>query len=297
MTKSVLYVLALRCYIVYMNAPEKRHLAIQQEDAQLWQAEVFGGLEVFRASLAEFHFSPHSHEEFMIALTEAGSASPRFWGGVQQIVRGDLFVLNPGVVHAGGAAQQSIWRYRAFYPPAALMQRVAQELTGADRGIPQFAEGMIRDPYVTTLLGQAHRALEEPESALGRESLLLEALAGLIARHDTGRPSAHRIGVEHRAVKLAKEVLEALPGENVSLDMLARESGLSAFHLCRVFRRAIGLSPHSYQILVRVRFAKTLLAEELPISQVAVEAGFYDQAHLTKHFKRIFGVTPGRYLY
>jgi transcriptional regulator GlxA family with amidase domain len=46
---------------------------------------------------------------------------------------------------------------------------------------------------------------------------------------------------------------------------------------------------------VRVRLAKTLLAQGLPIAQAAVEAGFVDQAHLTKHFKRIFGVTPGRY--
>jgi AraC-like DNA-binding protein len=68
------------------------------------------------------------------------------------------------------------------------------------------------------------------------------------------------------------------------------------FHLCRVFRKETGLSPHSYQTLVRVHLAKTLLAAGVAISQVAVDAGFYDQAHLTRYFKRIYGVTPGRYL-
>ena len=87
-----------------------------------------------------------------------------------------------------------------------------------------------------------------------------------------------------------------LPGENVSLDTLAHEAGIGPFHLCRVFRRDIGLSPHAYQVHVRMRLAKSLLMEGMPISHVAAESGFADQAHLTRHFKRMFGVTPGRYL-
>lgn len=101
---------------------------------------------------------------------------------------------------------------------------------------------------------------------------------------------------DHRAVKLAKEYLDALPAENVSLEQLAQEAGLTPFHLCRVFLRETGLSPHAYQILARVKQAKTLLAQGVPIAQAAVNVGFCDQAHFTHHFKRIFGVTPGRYL-
>jgi AraC-like DNA-binding protein len=97
-------------------------------------------------------------------------------------------------------------------------------------------------------------------------------------------------------VKLAREYLHALPQVNVSLKELAQEAGLSAFHLSRVFRQEVGLSPHAYHVLIRVRFAKELLAQGYPVSHVALEAGFFDQAHFTKHFKRIFGVTPGRYL-
>ena len=268
----------------------------QCDDARLWQAEAFGGLELLRAHFVGFTFSPHAHEEFMIAVTEGGNGSPRFWGGVQRVGPGDVFVLSPGEVHSGGPAEDSIWRYRAFYPPAALMRRAAQELTGVDRGIPQFAEEVFDDPYVVTMLRQAHIALEEPSSTLERESRLLEALACLVAHRGVGKLPAHRAGLEHRAVKLAKEYLESLPSENVSLEGLAREAGFSPFHLCRVFRRETGLSPHAYQVLVRVKLAKTLLAEGVPISQVAVEAGFFDQAHLTRHFKRVFGVTPGRYL-
>ena len=279
-----------------METPDRRQPADRRDDAHLWRAETFGGLELLRARFAAFSFTPHAHEEFMIVATESGTATPRFWGAAQRIGPGDVFILNPGEVHGGGPASEAIWRYRSFYPPAALMQRVAQELTATDRGLPQFAEGVIRDPALAVTLRRAHQSLEAPASTLAAESRLMAALAGLVSRYALGKPSPHRIGREHRAVQRAREYLETLPSENVSLETLAQASGIGAFHLCRVFRQQTGLSPHAYQILVRARLAKALLLQGLPIARVAADAGFADQAHLTRHFKRIFGVTPGRYL-
>lgn len=82
----------------------------------------------------------------------------------------------------------------------------------------------------------------------------------------------------------------------MTLAELARLAGLSAFHLCRVFRQSVGMPPHAYQTQLRVRQAKALLRAGQPIVSAAIAAGFYDQAHLTRHFKRIVGVPPGRYL-
>jgi AraC-like DNA-binding protein len=56
------------------------------------------------------------------------------------------------------------------------------------------------------------------------------------------------------------------------------------------------MPPHAYQTHVRVRRARSLLRDGLPIGAVAARVGFYDQAQLTRHFKRIVGLTPGRYL-
>jgi AraC-like DNA-binding protein len=279
---------------------ERRPLPDQSDDTRLWGAEALGGLELLRARLVEFSFSPHAHQEYVIILTESGAARPRFWGGPQPLGRGDIFVLNPEVVHSGGPAAGSAWRYRSFYVPADLMRRAVRELTGDERGLPRFPREVFSDPHLMALLWQAHVALEEPPapgagSMLERESRLLEALAGLVACHAEGKPQPGRLGREHRAVGRVREYLEARPGENVSLDRLAQEAGLSPYYLCRVFRRETGLSPHAYQVLARLRLAKALLAEGVPISDAALEAGFFDQAHLTRHFKRVFGVTPGRY--
>jgi len=269
----------------------------RQDNAQLCQVDLLGGLNILRVHLIEFSYSPHTHEEFLIALTEGGAALPCYRGSTHQHIPGKVLVLNPGEVHSGGPAQGAIWQYRAFYVPADILLRISQELTDGDSSLPQFSEDVVNDTHLAALLRQAHDAIEVPGSVLECESHLLEALASLICRHAANQAPVHSIGCEHQAVKRAREYLEAVPGENITLESLAREAGLSPFRLWRVFHHETGLTPHAYQTLVRVRLAKTLLGEGIPISQAAVEAGFYDQAHLTRHFKRIYGVTPGQYHY
>jgi AraC-like DNA-binding protein len=63
----------------------------------------------------------------------------------------------------------------------------------------------------------------------------------------------------------------------------------------RAFCQAYGLAPSDYQRQLRVRVARKLLARDLPPSVAAAEAGFADQAHLTRWFRRYYGVTPGAY--
>ena len=263
------------------------------EVAEMWQARAFGGLELLRASFDSFRFTPHIHEEYMLVVTEAGAAKVHTLGRVQLVEPGSVIILNPNVVHGGGPTGTATWRYRAFYPSAELMQRATR---GIINGLPRFASGVVRDPQLAARLLAAHHTLEGSHSELARESMLLDALSDLVSRHADGGDAEKTVGGEHYAVRVAREYLDAQPAQNISLDELAGVAGVSPFHLSRVFRRETGLSPHAYQIVVRARHAKTLLGQGLPIAQVAVAAGFFDQAHLTRHFKRIYGVTPGRYL-
>jgi AraC-like DNA-binding protein len=265
------------------------------DDTRLWRVDVLGGLELLRARFADFSFPAHAHEEFLLAVTEEGPARPWYRGGTHSHGPGDMIVLNPGEVHGGGPARGAIWQYRSLYPSADLMRRAVRELSGTDRRFPQFVEKVVRDRVAATAIRRAHIALEEPRSTLERETRLLQALGCVIARHAVDRVTAQRIGSEHRAVQRARQYLHAHPAENVSLETLACEAGVSPYYLCRVFHRQTGLPPHAYQTLVRVRLVKALLATGVPIPQAAAEAGFCDQAHLTRHFKRIYGVTPGRY--
>ncbi len=263
----------------------------------MWRSGDLGGLELFRATLSEFAFRPHAHEEFFIALTEAGLAAPVYRGDRHLIGPGDLIVLNPEEAHAGGPPAEGSWTYRALYPGQHLMREIMAEFPSAPAGLPRFGEDVIRDRDVAARLRRFHRLCESPgPGRLEREACLAEALVLLARRHAAPSRAPRPPGREPRAVRLSREYLEEHARENVTLPDLARCAGLSPFHLCRVFRAAVGMPPHAYQTQVRVRRAKSLLRAGVPPAQAAAEAGFYDQAHMTRHFKRIVGLTPGRYI-
>lgn len=86
--------------------------------------------------------------------------------------------------------------------------------------------------------------------------------------------------------------IDASFAQPLSLDMLAAVAGLSVSRFTARFRNEVGLSPHRYLCLVRVRRAQDLLCDGLAPSLVATEVGFFDQSHLCRHFRRVLGVTP-----
>ncbi|MCA1941243.1 MAG: helix-turn-helix transcriptional regulator, partial [Caenispirillum bisanense] len=83
--------------------------------------------------------------------------------------------------------------------------------------------------------------------------------------------------------------------DDIALDDLAAVSGLSRFQLVRAFRRATGFPPHAYLMQRRLAAAKDLLRAGQPPAQVAAAVGLYDQAHFTRRFKQLYGITPGAY--
>jgi AraC-like DNA-binding protein len=70
---------------------------------------------------------------------------------------------------------------------------------------------------------------------------------------------------------------------------------MSPFALLRAFRDETGMPPHAYLNQLRVRLARRLLDSGLPPADVAARAGFADQPHLNRLFKRVVGVPPGAY--
>ncbi|MDR6499634.1 transcriptional regulator GlxA family with amidase domain [Burkholderia ambifaria] len=90
--------------------------------------------------------------------------------------------------------------------------------------------------------------------------------------------------------------IDASFAQPLNLDTLAAVAGLSVSRFTARFRSEIGLSPHRYLCLVRVRRAQDLLRGGVAPSVVATEVGFFDQSHLCRHFRRVLGITPRDYV-
>lgn len=82
----------------------------------------------------------------------------------------------------------------------------------------------------------------------------------------------------------------------LTLSELAALTGLSMWRFATVFRQQVGVSPHRYICRLRLERAQALIRSGVPAATAASEAGFYDQSHLSRHFKNVFGMTPGQYM-
>jgi AraC-like DNA-binding protein len=107
--------------------------------------------------------------------------------------------------------------------------------------------------------------------------------------------SAGRHSNTPRAIERAKQYLHDNFNELVSLDELAALAKLSRFHLLRAFARHTGMPPHTYQLQLRIDRACVLLRAGVTAAEAATQVGFADQSHFTRHFKRIWCITPGQY--
>ncbi len=160
-------------------------------------------------------------------------------------------------------------------------------------------------PPSTTCLPQLQSAILAIDAELtsggagGR--LLAESLGHVLAvhliRHATGNQQAAgqpRGGLPRRRLRAALDYIEAHLDAELALDDLAAVSHLSPYHFARLFKISTGLPPHQYVIARRIERAKQLLRDgnDLSLAQIAARAGFWDQGHFTRHFKRLVGVTP-----
>jgi AraC-like DNA-binding protein len=182
-----------------------------------------------------------------------------------------------------------------LYPAAELLRRVAGELAGRPQPTPFFGAPVMDDPELARRLAELHMALEGAAEPLVRETLMVGALAAMVARHADAAPAAPAVAPERAAVARARRYLEDRAAERPTLEDLAEHVGLSPFHLLRVFRQSVGSTPHAYLNHVRVSRARGLLDSGLPPADVALLCGFADQSHLTRAFRRIVGVPPGQY--
>jgi AraC-like DNA-binding protein len=252
------------------------------------------GVTLFRAEHFQQRFSRHTHDEYALGVITSGVLGFNYRGAHHLAGRGEINVVVPGEVHTGQPELGDHWSYRMFYLAPALVADIARQ-TGRERGEPFFPAGVIRDTSLARTVAQLHVDLGGNQiGALEAESRLIALLATWTRRHGEKQLST-RASVHAQHVARVREFLDDCGSENPSLASLARLADLSSYQLLRAFMRQYGLPPHAWLIQRRVRDARELIGRGVAVAEAAASAGFADQSHLNRHFKRILGFTPGRY--
>ena len=250
-----------------------------------------GPLDLLTARFAHRHYAPHTHEEFSVGTCESGQEVIRFRSGLLYAGRDSVVVIEPGEVHTGGPADSGGFAYRALYPRTAVLREVDLHA--------RFPEPIVCDPALAEALRGAHRSLCAGDDPLEAESRLLQMFGALVERHALRGPRAERAPAgRDGGGRIVRAVMARLADEMTAPPPLAEVAaglGLSRYQVLRTFRAGVGIPPYAWLAQYRVTRAQTLLAAGLRPAEVAPLVGFADQAHMTRWFGRVVGVTPGAY--
>jgi AraC-like DNA-binding protein len=258
-------------------------------DAAVFKRPARAGVELYRAHIVRHAFDPHLHEAFGLGVIDEGVERFRYRGAEHLASAGTLVLMNPGELHTGRAETAEGWRYRMVYLDEALVEAITGE-----RGW-WFADATAHDAATAQRLSTQLAALWHAPDALASDSALAELLAVLRPHARIGRPVHAPTVASDAALARSLELMHDDYANALTLERLASAAGLSPFHFLRRFKQRYHVTPHQMLMAVRLARAKQQLAAGMPPAEVAPSVGLADQAHLTKRFVRMHGVTPARY--
>ena len=246
------------------------------------------GLERLAVYLSTCAFEPHRHDTYAIGITTSGVQTFRYQGTRRVCLPGQLHILHPDETHDGAAGTTDGFGYRILYIAPEL---VRDALDGC--ALPFVADPVQEPTPATRLVASLLADIDEPISDLGRVEIaatLADTLRSL-----SGRPDHRPVRIDLTAVELARDYLAAHAREQTPASTLEQVTGTDRFTLARHFRRAFGTSPDRYRTMRRLALARAAIENGLPLAQAAAQAGFADQSHMTRQFKRTYGLTPARW--
>lgn len=245
------------------------------------------GLERLQAFFTGHPFAPHRHDRYAIGVTLRGVQTFRYRGERRQCLPGEGHILHPDETHDGGAGDDAGFGYRIIYVDPALIQ----EALGG-RPLPFVADPVVKPREIAPLLA-CLSGFGEPVGDLDRldiallVSAVLEQRAAAIPRR---RVPLHLAALS-RVRNLIMDDLRMLH----SAEDFEAVSGLDRWTVARQFRAAFGTSPTRFRTMRQLDRARRLIEGGMALCDVALDTGFTDQSHMSRMFKRTYGLTPARW--
>jgi AraC-like DNA-binding protein len=240
-------------------------------------------------------YALHSHPHWSLGAITNGKSTFRYRDDSFAVSAGDLVVMNPEWAHACNSIDNHPWSYLMMYVDT-------QWLTNL-----RFQAGLLPTPVwldLHTAVLSDNRwfdrycyladCLLDTQSAVTDKQRELEAfLSGLM--HELATQPINQQPATADVLTQLSRYMDQHATEDVSLETLCAFSGFSEGHLIRSFKQAFGFTPHAYLVNRRVQLGQSQLKKGTPIAEAALNAGFSDQPHFQRAFKRRVAATPNQY--
>ncbi|MFJ3671969.1 AraC family transcriptional regulator [Streptomyces sp. NPDC090106] len=258
------------------------------EDVTAWRPAVPGVTEVFHAHFTEYAYPMHVHDAWTLLIVDDGAVRYDLDRHEHGTPHDTVTLLPPHVPHNGSPATPDGFRKRVLY--------LDESVLGEDLIGPAVDAPDLRDPLLRLRVGQLHGTLTRPGDELEAASRLTFIGERLVEHlRPRGPALSPPARPDPRLARDLRELLDSRVVEGVTLEQAAVLLHAHPAHLVRAFSTAYGIAPHQYLTSRRVARARRLLLDGRRPGEVAAATGFFDQSHLTRHFRKLVGVTPGRF--
>jgi AraC-like DNA-binding protein len=255
--------------------------------ASPWQRSI----QRIEASFSGQAYAPHRHDTYSIGYTIRGVQSFAYRGARSDSLPGQVIVLHPDEIHTGEAGTEEGFHYRMLYVEPSLLR---DALGPSVKALPFVRQAVLNDPRLMGAIHAAFSDLTAPIEPVALDELAVLLADGLIAHDPSARPLPSS-WIDDRAICRARDYLDANVGDVVRSDQLEAVTGMDRYSLARQFRRAFATSPYRYLTQRRLDRVRSGIAAGAALVDAALEAGFSDQAHMSRRFKACFGLSPGQW--
>jgi AraC-like DNA-binding protein len=256
-------------------------------EVRAWRPGLTGVVEVLHAHFPSHAYPSHTHDAWTVLIVDEGVVRYDLDRHEHGLAQTQVSLLPPHVPHDGRSVRPEGFRKRVLYLAP---ERLGEGLIGAAVDQPEYV-----DPLLRHRIHQLHRVLRDGREDLEAQSRLLlieERLKQHLTRHVVDPPEVADAGVAARL----RELLDSRVADGITLDDASKLVHAHPAHLVRAFSREYGMPPHRYLTGRRVDLARRYLLDGYPAAEVATLAGFYDQSHLNRHFRKMLGVTPASFV-
>jgi len=248
---------------------------------------LFDGMELKEATFRKQVFPEHFHDAYSVGIIEHGIERLSITGKDIQAHANSIVIINPYDVHANSFFDNDSWKYRTMYISTEAMRYVQRQCGWSTKTDIYFPKQLINDTALFQQLMQFH-------APGGNKSTALEKiLHSLIDQYAISKPE-EEIKKQHSLTD-AVHFIDTNFSERIIVEDIAGRWGMDKYKFIRAFRRQTGLTPNAYLLLQRINKAKQLIACDMPMTDVALETGFYDQSHFNHYFRKYIGISPLAY--
>jgi AraC-like DNA-binding protein len=231
-------------------------------------------------------YKPHLHSELAIGIIQSGETVVAINGIDYHLVKGDAVVIMPRVIHNCQPIDIDNWAYTMLF----LSGEYQAQLTAGMDATMQIGIAKLEKSAFAQIEALA-KTLKSEEDLFLKEVELVDCINGIV---DNLQRCVMRL--EDAQMSAIRTYIEAHFLEALSLDSLAAAFCVNKFSLIKRFKKMFDITPAAYQLQLKVDYAKRLMRQSGDLADVAFRAGFFDQAHLTREFKKASGLTPGQYV-